>query len=158
MVGVGMIFEETWWPLFQQVHREGLYQRATGLVEVEMAALASRTGKRAASYVLEAERLGMPAIRNLTGSDAIEQMLALKNITRQNTAADEYSAKRSLQAVSGIGGYPFVGTPDRVAEEFAAISRAGVRGIAISFVNYLKEAPYFCAEVLPRLARMGLRS
>jgi FMNH2-dependent dimethyl sulfone monooxygenase len=89
---------------------------------------------------------------------AIEQMLALKNITRQNTATDEYSAKRSLQAVSGIGGYPFVGTPDRVAEEFAAIGRAGVRGIAISFVNYLNEAPYFCAEVLPRLARMGLRS
>ncbi|MGC2125117.1 MAG: LLM class flavin-dependent oxidoreductase [Xanthobacteraceae bacterium] len=89
---------------------------------------------------------------------AIEQMLALKNITPANTAADEYSAKRSLQAVSGIGGYPFVGTPDKVAAEFAAISRAGVRGIAVSFVNYLNAAPYFCAEVLPRLARMGLRS
>jgi len=89
---------------------------------------------------------------------AIEQMLALKNVTPQNTAADEFSAKRSLQAVSGIGGYPFVGTPDKVAEEFADISRAGVRGIAVSFVNYLNEAPYFCAEVLPRLARMGLRS
>jgi len=89
---------------------------------------------------------------------AIEQMLALKNITRQNTEAREYLAKRSLQAESGIGGYPFVGTPDKVAEEFAAISRAGLRGIAISFVNYLKEAPYFCAEVLPRLARLGLRS
>ena len=89
---------------------------------------------------------------------AIEQMLALKNITRQNTPADEYTAKRSLQADSGIGGYPFVGTPDSIAEEFAAISRAGVRGIAISFVNYLNEAPYFCAEVLPRLARMGLRA
>jgi hypothetical protein len=45
-----------------------------------------------------------------------------------------------------------------VVEEFAAIGRAGVRGIAVSFVNYLSEAPYFCAEVLPRLARMGFRS
>jgi dimethylsulfone monooxygenase len=89
---------------------------------------------------------------------AIEQMLALKDITPENTAAEEYSAKRSSQAVSGIGGYPFVGTPDKVAAEFADISRAGVRGIAVSFVNYLSEAPYFCAEVLPRLARMGLRS
>jgi alkanesulfonate monooxygenase SsuD/methylene tetrahydromethanopterin reductase-like flavin-dependent oxidoreductase (luciferase family) len=97
---------------------------------------------------------------NIENADwpAIEQMLALKNITRKNTAAAEYAAKRALQAESGIGGYPFVGTPDRVAEEFAAISRAGVRGIAVSFVNYLKEAPYFCAEVLPRLARMGLRA
>ena len=89
---------------------------------------------------------------------AIEQMLALKNITPQNTAADEYAAKRAMQAASGIGGYPFVGTPDKVAEEFADIGRAGVRGIAVSFVNYLREAPYFCAEVLPRLARVGLRS
>ena len=89
---------------------------------------------------------------------AIEQMLALKNITRQNTPTDEYTAKRSLQADSGIGGYPFVGTPDKVAAEFAAFSRTGLRGIAVSFVNYLNEAPYFCAEVLPRLARMGLRS
>jgi dimethylsulfone monooxygenase len=85
-------------------------------------------------------------------------MLALKNITRQNTPADEYAAKRSLQAVSGVGGFPFVGTPDKVADEFADIGRAGVRGIAVSFVNYLEEVPYFCSEVLPRLARMGLRA
>ena len=52
---------------------------------------------------------------------------------------------------------PFVGTPDRVAEELATISRAGLRGIAVSFVNYLADLPYFCDEVLPRLARMGLR-
>jgi hypothetical protein len=31
------------------------------------------------------------------------------------------------------------------------------RGAGISFVNYLEELPYFCAEVLPRLVRMGLR-
>ncbi len=47
----------------------------------------------------------------------------------------------------GIGGYPFVGTPDRVAEEFAAISRAGLRGIAISFVNCtLTKRLLFCAR------------
>ncbi len=88
---------------------------------------------------------------------AIERMLALKNITPQNTPADEYAAKRSLQAVSGVGGFPFVGTPDKVAREFADIGRAGVRGIAVSFVNYVEEVPYFCAEVLPRLRQMGLR-
>jgi len=85
-------------------------------------------------------------------------MLALKNITQQNTPADEYAAKRSLQAESGIGGFPFVGTPDKVAQEFAGLGEAGVRGIAVSFVNYLEEAPYFCAEVLPRLERAGLRA
>ena len=70
---------------------------------------------------------------------------------------DEYEAKRRYFAANAIGGYPFVGTPDRVAEELATISRAGMRGIALSFVNYLLELPYFCDEVLPRLARLGLR-
>jgi len=89
---------------------------------------------------------------------AIEKMLALKNITPQNTAADEFKAKRTLLASSGIGGYPFVGTPDEIATEFANHSRAGFRGLAVSFVNYLNDVPYFCDEVLPRLARMGLRA
>jgi alkanesulfonate monooxygenase SsuD/methylene tetrahydromethanopterin reductase-like flavin-dependent oxidoreductase (luciferase family) len=88
---------------------------------------------------------------------AIDGMLALKNITPRNTAADEFTAKRTLLASSGIGGYPFVGTPDKVAAEFANLARAGFRGLAVSFVNYLNDVPYFCAEVLPRLARMGLR-
>ena len=36
-------------------------------------------------------------------------------------------------------------------------SDAGVRGIAFSLVNYVDELPYVCEEVLPRLARLGLR-
>jgi alkanesulfonate monooxygenase SsuD/methylene tetrahydromethanopterin reductase-like flavin-dependent oxidoreductase (luciferase family) len=89
---------------------------------------------------------------------AVERMLALKNITAQNTPAEEFTAKRMMLASSGLGGYPFVGTPDKVAGEFAAMGRAGFRGLAVSFVNYLNDVPYFCAEVLPRLARMGLRT
>jgi FMNH2-dependent dimethyl sulfone monooxygenase len=89
---------------------------------------------------------------------AIDRMLALKNITPQNTAADVFAGKRSMMASHGVGGYPFVGTPDKVAEEFADLGRAGFRGLAVSFVNYLNDVPYFCAEVLPRLARVGLRA
>jgi alkanesulfonate monooxygenase SsuD/methylene tetrahydromethanopterin reductase-like flavin-dependent oxidoreductase (luciferase family) len=88
---------------------------------------------------------------------AIEGMLALKNITPRTVTVEEYSAKRQYFAAYSIGGYPFVGTPDRVAEELANFSRAGVRGIAVSFVSYLHELPYFCDEVLPRLARLGVR-
>ena len=88
---------------------------------------------------------------------AIEQMLVLRGVTRQNTPPDVYAAKRQLMALTGIGGHPYVGTPDKVADELARLSAAGLRGIAFSFVNYVKDAPYFCAEVLPRLARRGLR-
>jgi dimethylsulfone monooxygenase len=88
---------------------------------------------------------------------AVAQMMALKNITPQTVAAEDYAAQRHYFASKGIGGYPFVGTPDQVAQELANISRAGMRGIALSFVNYLDEMPYFRDEVLPRLVRLGVR-
>ncbi len=88
---------------------------------------------------------------------AIAQMMALKNITPRTVAAEEYAKQQHYFACKGIGGYPFVGTPDQVAQELANISRAGMRGIAVSFVNYLDEVPYFRDEVLPRLVRHGVR-
>jgi FMNH2-dependent dimethyl sulfone monooxygenase len=88
---------------------------------------------------------------------AVDGMLALKDITPQKLPMEEFEKKRHYFAANAIGGYPYVGTPDRVADELANISRAGMRGIAVSFVNYLNELPYFCDEVLPRLARLGVR-
>jgi len=55
------------------------------------------------------------------------------------------------------GAYPFVGSPDDVAAEMAAMSAAGLAGCTVAFVDYLKEIPFFVQEVLPRLERLGLR-
>jgi alkanesulfonate monooxygenase SsuD/methylene tetrahydromethanopterin reductase-like flavin-dependent oxidoreductase (luciferase family) len=90
--------------------------------------------------------------------DAVDGMLVQRKVVRDSLSPEEYAAKRHYTAAVAIGGYPFVGTPDRIADELANLSRAGLRGIAISFVNYLDELPYFCDEVLPRLARMELRT
>ncbi len=106
----------------------------------------------------EAEDYYRHAIIEHADWSAIDGMLAIKNITPQTLPPEEYAAKRRYFAANAIGGYPFVGTPDRVAEELSHISQAGVRGIALSFVSYLQELPYFCDEVLPRLARLGTRA
>lgn len=97
---------------------------------------------------------------NIENADwpAVERMLELRNITRQNTSPEDYATKRNFFAAISIGGFPYVGTPDKVAEELATVSRAGIRGVAVSFVNYLKDLPFFRDEVLPRLERMGLRA
>jgi predicted dehydrogenase len=50
MVGLGMIFDETYRPFFERVHAEGLYDRRFGVVDVPLAAVASRTGARAERY------------------------------------------------------------------------------------------------------------
>jgi len=74
MVGLGMIFEETYRPLFEALRRQGLYRRDFGLVEVELAAAASRTGRRAERYHREAAgELGPFA--SFWGADATRQLL-----------------------------------------------------------------------------------
>ena len=105
----------------------------------------------------EAEEYYRHAIIDNADWGAVDGMLALKEITPYSMPMAEYEKKRHYFAGNAIGGYPYVGTPDRVAEELANISRAGMRGIAVSFVNYLNEVPYFRDEVLPRLARLGVR-
>jgi FMNH2-dependent dimethyl sulfone monooxygenase len=87
----------------------------------------------------------------------VDNILAMKNITPQAHPPEEFRRIREHQA-NGMGGLPLVGDPDMVAHELAQLAAAGLTGVAVSFVNYLGELPYFCAEVLPRLARSGLRA
>jgi alkanesulfonate monooxygenase SsuD/methylene tetrahydromethanopterin reductase-like flavin-dependent oxidoreductase (luciferase family) len=105
----------------------------------------------------EAEDYYRHAIIDNADWGAVDGMLSIKNITPQTVGEDEYRKKREYFASRAIGGYPFVGSPDRVAEHLADLSRGGVRGIAFSMVNYLEELPLFRDEVLPRLARLGVR-
>lgn len=55
------------------------------------------------------------------------------------------------------GAYCVIGDPDTVAEELCALHAIGFDGLAINFVAYLAELPYFAATVLPRLEQQGLR-
>jgi alkanesulfonate monooxygenase SsuD/methylene tetrahydromethanopterin reductase-like flavin-dependent oxidoreductase (luciferase family) len=87
---------------------------------------------------------------------AVDGILALKNISPQTVPMEEFLTRRS-QYAQGMGGLPIVGDPDEVARQLIDLSRAGLTGIAVSLVNYLDELPFFCDEVLPRLARAGVR-
>src|SRR5260370_19774583 len=75
MIGLGMIFEETYKPLFEQLHAEGLYHRDIGLVDVELAAVASRTGSRAERYKRAAQGR-IADFRSFAGTDAVSQLVA----------------------------------------------------------------------------------
>src|SRR5262245_15671405 len=75
MVGLGMIFDDTYRPLFEQLHAGGLFRRDFGLVEVELAAVASRTGARAARFRREAAGR-VAAFADFAGADAMPRLLA----------------------------------------------------------------------------------
>jgi alkanesulfonate monooxygenase SsuD/methylene tetrahydromethanopterin reductase-like flavin-dependent oxidoreductase (luciferase family) len=86
---------------------------------------------------------------------AVDRIMAMRGVTREKFP-DDFEERRYHQA-NGMGGVPIVGDADTVARELGELAAAGAKGIALSFVNYLDELPFFCGEVLPRLARMGLR-
>jgi alkanesulfonate monooxygenase SsuD/methylene tetrahydromethanopterin reductase-like flavin-dependent oxidoreductase (luciferase family) len=87
---------------------------------------------------------------------AVDSIMGMKGLTPENMGREAYDLRRS-QYASGMGGIPIVGDPDYVAGELAKLAEAGLRGIAISMVNYARELPFFAQEVLPRLAARGLR-
>lgn len=75
MVGMGMIFDETYRPFFERTHVDGLYDRKFGDVNVRLAAVASRTGSRAERYRAEVgDHIG--AFQSFSGDDAVAKMLA----------------------------------------------------------------------------------
>ena len=86
----------------------------------------------------------------------MNNILGLRNITPENHSPEEFQNLRFHHA-NGLGGLPLVGDPDFIAAELANPSVAGFDEIALSLVNYADELPYFAAEVLPRLFRLGLR-
>ncbi len=87
---------------------------------------------------------------------AAEHLMTLQGLHAQSFPPEAFQLFRE-RFVGGHGVYPLIGAPDDVAGELAKISQAGFIGSTITFVNYVKEFPYFRDEVLPRLERMRLR-
>ncbi|HTU26675.1 MAG TPA: Gfo/Idh/MocA family oxidoreductase [Pirellulales bacterium] len=75
MVGLGMIFDETYRPFFEAVHQRPLFDPAFGVARVELAAVASRTGQRADAFRRHAAGRVAP-FASYAEPHAIEQLLA----------------------------------------------------------------------------------
>ena len=72
MVGMGMIFDETYRPMFEALHADGLYRRDFGYVDVALAAVATRTGARARAYKKSAGAR-IADFTSFEGADSVEQ-------------------------------------------------------------------------------------
>jgi FMNH2-dependent dimethyl sulfone monooxygenase len=86
----------------------------------------------------------------------LDRVIELQFAHAQSFPHDLLTLIRDRFAV-GHGGYPLVGTPVQVADGICAIREAGFSGTTLSFVDYVREFPYFRDEVLPILEARGLR-
>ncbi|MBN9735001.1 MULTISPECIES: LLM class flavin-dependent oxidoreductase [unclassified Pseudonocardia] len=59
---------------------------------------------------------------------------------------------------AGAGGFPLVGTAETISERLAMLSRAGIEGALLTWVDYDAGLDAFTREVLPRLEDAGLRA
>jgi alkanesulfonate monooxygenase SsuD/methylene tetrahydromethanopterin reductase-like flavin-dependent oxidoreductase (luciferase family) len=89
--------------------------------------------------------------------EAVDNMVGIGSKSASTTMQPEHYRAMRIRFAAGYAGWPLVGDPDTVARGLVAMSEAGFSGVALGFVNYLAEFPYFRDEVLPRLQRAGLR-
>jgi alkanesulfonate monooxygenase SsuD/methylene tetrahydromethanopterin reductase-like flavin-dependent oxidoreductase (luciferase family) len=62
-----------------------------------------------------------------------------------------------VRFAAGAGGFPLVGTADRIAERLNLLSDCGIDGVLLTWVDYVAGMNSFNASVLPQLEAMGLR-
>ncbi len=74
MIGFGMIFEDTYRPVFERRHHDPLHSSATGPVSIQLCAVASRTGARSARY-LGSEYGQRRPFTNYSGANASRTLL-----------------------------------------------------------------------------------
>ncbi|MDY3552850.1 Gfo/Idh/MocA family oxidoreductase [Gemmata sp. JC717] len=75
MVGFGMIFDETYRPVFERRCHDPLYTVETGPVYLHLSAVASRTGERVSRYVASTTNAALRQIQSFTGVAAIPDLL-----------------------------------------------------------------------------------
>lgn len=87
---------------------------------------------------------------------AVDNIINIMVANAESFPKDQLKQMRDRMA-TGHGGFPLIGDADTVADGLEQLHKAGYTGSVVGFVDYNKELPYFCEEVLPRLERKGLR-
>jgi dimethylsulfone monooxygenase len=79
-------------------------------------------------------------------------------ISKENNIPMDSPALAFMRRRMAVGaGHPLVGTAQHIAEELAAISRIGIDGVILTWVDYVDGVNRFNRGVLPLLEQAGLR-
>jgi alkanesulfonate monooxygenase SsuD/methylene tetrahydromethanopterin reductase-like flavin-dependent oxidoreductase (luciferase family) len=87
---------------------------------------------------------------------AIDSFIA--TLARENKVAEDSEQMRFMRRTVVLGsGMPLVGCAETIAKTLIALSRAGLDGVIMSYVDFVDGLHRFQRDVLPRLAAAGLR-
>jgi alkanesulfonate monooxygenase SsuD/methylene tetrahydromethanopterin reductase-like flavin-dependent oxidoreductase (luciferase family) len=87
---------------------------------------------------------------------AVENLL---NVLVEQSAAipQEIRDMMKFHVKAGWGGFPLVGTADKIVADLQNISKAGVNGVLLNWVDYVDGLERWNRDVMPRLEQAGLR-
>jgi alkanesulfonate monooxygenase SsuD/methylene tetrahydromethanopterin reductase-like flavin-dependent oxidoreductase (luciferase family) len=88
--------------------------------------------------------------------EAARTILRLLGI-ESGSFSESYLTEFAEHFIAGWGGYPLVGTPEQVTEELVKLSRIGIEGMVLCWLDYNVEIDYFGERVLPLMKQAGLR-
>lgn len=88
--------------------------------------------------------------------ESIDGLIALSMPEVRDMPRAVWEALRTRYA-AGYGGFPLVGTAQDVADRLEMLSRAGLDGVLLTWVDFLDGAQRFTRHVLPLLEQAGLR-
>jgi dimethylsulfone monooxygenase len=88
--------------------------------------------------------------------------VAVNNLTNilmadAQTLPPELMEQFKFHFKAGWAGYPLVGTADKIAGELESLSKLGLDGVALSWVDYKYGLDTWRRDVMPRLEQAGLR-
>jgi FMNH2-dependent dimethyl sulfone monooxygenase len=87
----------------------------------------------------------------------VDRLMELQFAHAKSFPLDLLAGIRSSMAV-GQGGYQLIGTPQMVADGIMRLKECGFNRTTLSFVDYVKEFPYFRDNILPLLGKAGINS
>lgn len=89
-------------------------------------------------------------------TESVDAWLRLQGANSQMVPLEIIEAMRQRFA-AGAGAFPLVGTAEAIAERLEMLSRAGIDGALLTWVDYDAGIADFTREVLPYLEKAGLR-
>jgi dimethylsulfone monooxygenase len=88
--------------------------------------------------------------------EAIETLVRVQGEQMQRLLPQKLEQiKFSIKA--GWGGYPLIGTADRIVERVLKLSEIGISGLLLNWVEYVDGMRRWRRDVMPRLEQAGLR-
>jgi alkanesulfonate monooxygenase SsuD/methylene tetrahydromethanopterin reductase-like flavin-dependent oxidoreductase (luciferase family) len=91
------------------------------------------------------------------GDDAAVDNLTRTMLENAQTLPPEVMDSMKFHFKAGWGGYPLVGTPDRIVTELEKLSKIGLDGVLLSWVDFREGLELWRRDVMPRLEQAGLR-